>query len=223
LVLVPFLIFALPESYRPQERVATIPVGELFRDARASGTALLWLLFFLNLMELYFLTSWLPVIITSQGISLVSAVRATTLVQFGGIAGAIILGPFVDRFGPRFILGATFALGAASVLAIGLAGSSLPTILIATAVCGVGTVGAQNCNNGVAAKFYPARVRATGVGWALAVGRIGSIVGPVLGGILLQAGIPNRTLFFVAAVPPLCAALAYIAMGHRPGLRGTRV
>jgi AAHS family 4-hydroxybenzoate transporter-like MFS transporter len=93
---------------------------------------------------------------------------------------------------------------------------------VAVGLCGIGTIGAQNCNNGVAAKFYPAAIRATGVGWALAVGRIGSIFGALIGGALLSIGIDNRTLFLVAAVPPLCAAIAYIAIGRQPGLRGTR-
>lgn len=221
IALVPLLIFAMPESYRP-EHTAGIPIADLFRDNRASVTALLWFLFFLNLMELYFLTSWLPTIVRSQGISLVSAVQATTLVQFGGILGALLLGPLVDRFGPRFVLGVTFAAGAAGVVIIGHAGASIPVTFVAAILCGIGTVGAQNCNNGVAAKFYPAHIRATGVGWALAVGRIGSIVGPVVGGILLQSGIANRTLFLVAAVPPICAALTYISMGRQPALRGTR-
>ena len=220
--LVPLLIFAMPESYRPERGKMAIPIGDLFRDGRAQVTALLWFLFFLNLMELYFLTSWLPTTITSEGISVQWAVIATSLLQFGGAAGALTLGPLVDRFGPRLIVGGAFASAAVGVVAIGLAGSSLGIILLASTLCGVGTVGAQNCNNGVAAKFYPTQIRATGVGWALAVGRIGSIVGPVVGGILLQSAIANRTLFFVAAVPPLCAALAYIAMGRQPGLRGTR-
>jgi AAHS family 4-hydroxybenzoate transporter-like MFS transporter len=80
---------------------------------------------------------------------------------------------------------------------------------------GIGTVGAQNCNNGVAAKFYPTSIRATGVGWALAVGRIGSIVGPVIGGILLSTHVDIRTIFLFAAIPPLVATGAYLAMGRR--------
>ncbi len=96
----------------------------------------------------------------------------------------------------------------------------MPVTLVAASLCGIGTIGAQNCNNGVAAKFYPTAIRATGVGWALAVGRIGSIFGALIGGALLATGMDNRTLFLVAAVPPLCAAIGYIAMGRQPELRG---
>jgi AAHS family 4-hydroxybenzoate transporter-like MFS transporter len=90
--------------------------------------------------------------------------------------------------------------------------------MIMAAGIGAGTVGAQNCNNGVAAKLYPTSIRATGVGWALAVGRIGSIVGPVVGGILLSTKVDIRTIFLVAAVPPLVAAGAYLAMGRTRAL-----
>ena len=221
LALVPFLIFGMPESYRP-EKITALPVRELFRDGRGFVTALFWFVFFMNLMELYFLTSWLPTTLNAQGISIQWAVIATSLLQFGGLAGGVGLGFLADRFGPPLVLGAAFATAALCVAAIGFAGSSLAVTLVTSTLVGVGTVGAQNCNNGVAAKYYPTSVRATGVGWALAVGRIGSIVGAMTGGALLKAGIDIRTLFLIAAVPPICAAIAYIAIGRQPELRGAR-
>jgi AAHS family 4-hydroxybenzoate transporter-like MFS transporter len=124
------------------------------------------------------------------------------------------MGPLVDSFGPQRVLPAAFLLTALSVAGIGLAGSEVGLTMIMAVGIGIGTVGAQNCNNGVAAKFYPTSIRATGVGWALAVGRIGSIVGPVVGGILLSTKVDIRTIFLVAAVPPLVAAGAYLAMGR---------
>ncbi len=199
-----------------------LPVKELFREGRAFVTALFWFVFFMNLMELYFLTSWLPTTISAQGISIQWAVIATSLLQFGGVAGAFGLGPLVDRFGPQPVLGAAFAGAAVCVAVIGLAGSSLPVTLVVVTLCGIGTIGSQNCNNGVAAKYYPASMRATGVGWALAVGRVGSIVGGLTGGVLLGAGMEVKTLFLIAAVPPVCAALAYLAMGRQPALKGSR-
>jgi MFS transporter, AAHS family, 4-hydroxybenzoate transporter len=223
LLLVPFLLIGMPETYRPDRaRARSLPVKELFRDGRAFVTALFWFVFFMNLMELYFLTSWLPTTINAQGISIKWAVIATSLLQFGGVAGAFGLGPLVDRFGPQHVLGAAFAAAAVCVAVIGLAGSSLPITLVVVTLCGIGTIGSQNCNNGVAAKYYPTSMRATGVGWALAVGRVGSIVGGLMGGALLKAGIEVRTLFLIAAVPPVCAAVAYLAMGRQPALKGTR-
>jgi AAHS family 4-hydroxybenzoate transporter-like MFS transporter len=92
--------------------------------------------------------------------------------------------------------------------------------MVMAAGIGIGTVGAQNCNNGVAAKLYPTAIRATGVGWALAVGRIGSILGSVIGGVLLSTGVEIRIIFLVAAIPPLVAAAAYLAMGRAPAMDG---
>lgn len=218
LMVAPVLLFAMPETYRP-EKIISPPVGQLFRDGRGLITFLFWFVFFMNLMELYFLTSWLPTTLNEQGISIQWAVIATSLLQLGGVAGGLGLGPLADRFGPQIVLGAAFATAALCVAVIGTAGSSLPVTLVTSTLVGIGTVGAQNCNNGVAAKYYPAPVRATGVGWALAVGRVGSIVGGLAGGALLKAQIDIRTLFLIAAVPPVCAALAYIGVGRQPVLK----
>jgi AAHS family 4-hydroxybenzoate transporter-like MFS transporter len=220
-LLLPLLVLGLPESLPAKaDAKLTIPAGKLFDEGRARITILFWIIFFANLMELYILTSWLPTTLHAQGIELRWAQIATALVQFGGIAGAFALAPLVDRFGPQWVLAVAFASAAASVATLGLAGASVPLTLTMALVLGIGTVGAQNCNNGVAAKFYPTAIRATGVGWALAVGRIGSILGPAVGGVLLATGAEIRTIFLVAAVPPLVAAAAYLAMGRPQALAG---
>jgi len=219
IVLWPLLVLAMPESYVPQgEAKPKIPVGRLFGEGRARITILLWIIFFANLMELFFLTSWLPTTIGAQGVSEYYAVIATAVVQFAGVAAAFAMGPLVDRYGPQRVLPVAFLIAALCVAGIGLAGSAVALTMVMAFGIGIGTVGAQNCNNGVAAKFYPTSIRATGVGWALAVGRIGSIVGPVVGGILLSTHVDIRTIFLVAAVPPLVAAGAYFAMGRAPDL-----
>jgi AAHS family 4-hydroxybenzoate transporter-like MFS transporter len=209
----------MPESLpRKDDARLSIPFGKLFSDGRSRITILLWIIFFANLMELYILTSWLPTTINAQGVDLYWAQIATALVQVGGIAGAFALAPLVDRYGPNLVLAAAFGTAALSIVVLGLAGTSVAVTLIAAFGCGIGTVGAQNCNNGIAAKFYPTEIRATGVGWALAVGRIGSILGPAVGGILLSTGLDIQNIFLVGIVPPLVAAGAYLAMGKAPEL-----
>ena len=215
-VLLPLLIAYMPESLIKEDARLTIPFGKLFSDGRSRVTILLWIIFFANLMELYILTSWLPTTITAQGVDLYWAQIATATVQIGGIAGAFALAPMVDRYGPRFVLPAAFLTAALSVAILGFLDLSVGLILVAAIGCGIGTVGAQNCNNGIAAKFYPTEIRATGVGWALAVGRIGSIIGPAVGGLLLATG-PDA-IFVFAMVPPLVAAAAYFVMGNPPEL-----
>jgi AAHS family 4-hydroxybenzoate transporter-like MFS transporter len=223
-VILPLLIVALPESLPPQQNAkVSIPAGKLFSNDRARITVLLWIIFFANLLELYILTSWLPTTIHAQGVALNWAQIATALMQLGGIAGALALSPLVDRYGPQFVLSAAFVTAALSIITLGVAGTSVALTLIAAFVLGVGTVGVQNCNNGIAAKFYPTEIRATGVGWALAVGRIGSIFGPAVGGLLLSTGFQIQSIFLVATVPPLVAASAYLAMGRPRALQGDGV
>jgi len=215
LLLWPVLVAAMPESYVPKdESKPKIPVGRLFSEGRAWITILLWVIFFAGLMEIFFLTSWLPTTIGAQGVSESYAVIATAMVQFAGVAAAFAMGPLVDRYGPQRVLPIAYVIAALCVAGIGLAGSAVGFTIVMAFGIGIGTVGAQNCNNGVAAKFYPTSIRATGVGWALAVGRIGSIVGPVVGGILLSTHVDIRTIFLFAAIPPVVAAGAYLAMGR---------
>jgi len=211
----PVLVAAMPESYVPKDKSQPkIPVGRLFSEGRAGITILLWVIFFAGLMEIFFLTSWLPTTIGAQGVSESYAVLATAMVQFAGVAAAFAMGPLVDRYGPQRVLPIAYVIAALCVAGIGLAGSAVGLTIVMAFGIGIGTVGAQNCNNGVAAKFYPTSIRATGVGWALAVGRIGSIVGPVVGGILLSTHVDIRMIFLFAAIPPVVAAGAYLAMGR---------
>ena len=211
-VLLPFLILYLPESLIKEDARLTIPFAQLFADGRSRFTILIWTIFFANLMELYIITSWLPTTLSDKGVDLFWANIAVAMLQLGGVGSAFFLAWLVDRYGPRFVLPAAFLTAALSVATLGLSGSSIVLTILAAVGVGAGTVGAQNCNNGIAAKFYPTEIRATGVGWALAVGRIGSIIGPAVGGLLLASG-PDA-IFIFAMVPPIVAASAYLLMGN---------
>lgn len=236
--LLPLLYLALPESIPVKEGAKlTIPAGQLFAHGRTRVTILFWIIFFANLMELYLITSWLPATISAQLSPLCSGAEgdacrqqvlsyanfATGLLQVGGIAGALLLAPLVDRFGSRYVLAGAFVSAATLMALLGSAGTAVPLIYIMAFALGIGTVGAQNCNNGNVAKFYPTEIRATGVGWALAVGRNGSILGPAVGGLMLASDLPIQSIFLVATVPPLIAAAAYLAMGNPPELKGRGV
>lgn len=221
LVLVPVLWLGLPlpastaaRAELPSRRA--LPVSDLFRVGRARATVALWIVNFMGLMDLYLLVSWLPTTISAQGISVARAAAITALMQFGGIVGAFVLGPAVDRLGPNPVLPAAYGLAALCIAGIGLAGSSEALVTVAVLGAGFGIIGCQDCNSGVAVKLYPARMRSTGVGWALGVGRAGSIIGPFVAGGLLATGVDLRIIFLFSAVPALLAAVAYLAMGRRP-------
>lgn len=203
--------------------VRGVAVAQLFGEGRLVGTALLWVLFFVNLLDLYFIQNWLPTIMTDAGIPLGKAIQITTLAMVGGILAALVMGPLMDRLGPYVILTALFIGGAISVAAIGEALGSPLTVVMAAILCaGFFVSGAQKCANALAVTFYPTEIRSSGIGWALGTGRVGSIVGPLAAGLLITLGWSNITLFFAAAVPLLLGAGAAFAMGRIYGHRRAR-
>jgi AAHS family 4-hydroxybenzoate transporter-like MFS transporter len=196
-----------------EERAPGIPVVHLFRQGRAVATVLLWIGFFMSLLDVYFLASWLPTVIHNAGITLSLAVIATALFQGGGVAASLVLGYFVDRLGAFRVLSATYLLGA---LCVGLLGylHAVVAIMICTFFAGAGILGGQTGANALAASFYPTYIRSTGVGWALGVGRVGSVVGPILGGVMLSSHLPLTTIFLVGALPSLVGGAAIFLMGR---------
>jgi AAHS family 4-hydroxybenzoate transporter-like MFS transporter len=184
-------------------------VTQLFIDGRAGVTLLLWLMFFANLLDLYFIASWLPTIIKGAGIDQGNAILISTLLQVGGLAGALVLGKVLDRRLSFRLLAVTYLVGSACVFLIGQSGASKPWLIAAVFAAGFGVIGSQFGANAIAAEVYPTTCRSTGVGWAFGIGRIGSILGPTLGAPLVGTA-PSR-LFLLAAAPPLVAAIAAFA------------
>jgi MFS transporter, AAHS family, 4-hydroxybenzoate transporter len=195
------------------QAAAKVPVADLFLQDRGVGTLLLWGVFFMNLMVFYFLQSWLPTLFTDAGLTQQNAVLMTTLISVGGIVAGVISGPLMDRYNAYVVLAGLYVGGAVFVIAIGIAG---PTLLaVTTFLAGFCVSGAQKSVNALAVIYYPAQMRSTGVGWALGIGRFGSILGPVLAGWLLLWGWSTANLMQLAAVPMLLAALFIYGMGLR--------
>src|SRR6267378_3890024 len=199
-----------------EHRSGAFVVKQLFTEHRTKITLLLWLMFFMNLLNLYFLNSWLPTVINDNGIRVETAIIITTLFQVGGAAGALLLGRVVDRLLSFTVLAWAYLGAAASVFLIGEAGASIILLVLTVSLAGFCVIGGQTSSNALAAEFYPTALRSTGVGWALGIGRIGSIIGPSLGGALLSGGGQARQVFWAAAVPALiaCAAAFTAAFIH---------
>jgi AAHS family 4-hydroxybenzoate transporter-like MFS transporter len=190
-----------------------LPVRHLFSEGRALGTLLLWVVFFSNLLILYFLINWLPSVLQRAGFPIERAIIGIVLLNAGGIVGGILLGRIVDRIGSFRVLTLAYGAAALAIAAIGLIANPVVLIMAVITAAGFLVIGTQFCMNALAASFYPTSVRSTGVGWALGVGRIGSIIGPVLGGLVLSAGWSMTQVFFACAVPALVAALAVFLIG----------
>ncbi|MGB6504054.1 MAG: MFS transporter, partial [Xanthobacteraceae bacterium] len=128
--------------------------------------------------------------------------------------GGVVLGRMMDKFGNFVVIGTAYVFAALFVGAVGLVTFSPPLLMAMLALAGACTVGTQVCGNALAASLYPTAMRATGVGWAYGIGRVGSIVGPVVGGILITQQWDMRSLFLIAAVPLACAAVALAGLGY---------
>ena len=198
----------------PQDAPDSRALKQLFAAGRARLTLVLWVIFFMSLLDLYLLNNWLPTVIHDAGIPLQRAIVLTALFQVGGTAGALALGRLLDRHLSLRVLAWTYFGAAVCVSLIGVAGNSAVLLAGAILAAGFTVIGAQNGANALAAESYPTALRSTGVGWALGVGRIGSIIGPLFGGMLLSLRITAAELFLAASIPALvAAAVAFLAGG----------
>jgi AAHS family 4-hydroxybenzoate transporter-like MFS transporter len=203
-----------------EEKAKGSSIGQLFAGGRAFGTCLLWVVFFSNLLILYFLINWLPTLLQQAGLPIERAIIATVVLNAGGIIGGLSLGRVVDSRQPFGILTAAYALAAVLVAAIGALGAgAVPMMLLTIFAAGFFVIGSQYCMNALAANFYPTTLRSTGIGWALGIGRIGSIIGPVVGGMVLSLGWSAGQLFVAAAAPAAVASLAVFLIGWQFGRR----
>src|SRR3984893_1472294 len=184
------------------------PVTLLFREGRARITLLLWVMFFMNLLALFFLNSWLPTVLHKAGLPQHLAIVIAALLHFGGIAGGLAIAPLCDRFNPYVVLACAYILSGTFIAGIGLAGNKAMFVVAATFLAGFFTFGAQNSANAIAATRYPTAMRSSGIGWALGIGRTGQIVGPLIGGLLLSLKWPTSEILYVVAIPSVVAATA---------------
>jgi AAHS family 4-hydroxybenzoate transporter-like MFS transporter len=198
-----------PAGAAASKRAKRFLLAELFAPGYARATLLIWCTCFMNLVAMYFLLNWLPTVIHDAGLTLREASITTGLFSTGGTIGAITVSWRTDRSNPRYVLALSFLAATACVAAVGM--TRRPhLVMLATACAGFFVIGGQIAFNAFVGRFYPTRVRATGIGWALGVGRLGGIAGPLLGAALLSLRLPTQQLFLCAAVPPVIAALAIV-------------
>jgi AAHS family 4-hydroxybenzoate transporter-like MFS transporter len=190
-------------------------VTDIFRSGRGAATLLLWLVFIINLGEFYALQSWLPTILTGLHYSISTVALVTSLTTAGGIAAAFVVGPAMDRLGSYGSLSIVYLGGVVFLALLGAALNRAGWMLLTAAFfAGFCVSGGQKSVIALAACFYPAAVRSTGVGWALGIGRIGGVGGPWLFGMLLALNVTPANAFYAAAIPMLLAAGTVMLIGR---------
>ena len=182
------------------------PVRTLFADGMGPATIGIWIVTICSLLTLFGLSTWLPQIMRTAGYGLSSSVAFLLVYSAGGIVGTLVAAHLAQRLGAKAMVLTGFA---AATIALALLAAQPPTgaVLVLVAVAGFGGLGTQNLLNDHVAGFYPAGARATGLGWALGVGRVGAIVGPTYGALFVGGGSAVVASAVAFAVPALLRAL----------------
>jgi AAHS family 4-hydroxybenzoate transporter-like MFS transporter len=186
-------------------------VKPIFRGSFAWITPLLWVCFASALMTNFFLNSWLPLIFEGSGLGAKQSGIATSLYHSGGTIGGLLVSLVLGRFGFT-VIASLFLFATLAIAAIGLPGLSYTAMVLAVTLSGFCTLGAQFGNNAASGLLYPTASRSSGVGWALGIGRFGSIAGPLVGGMLVGMNVPARQFFILAAVPMVAGLIASVGV-----------
>jgi len=190
-----------------EEQKGGVPIFTLFHEGRATGTLLLWTMQFMNLINLYMLSTWLPTIARGMGMTTTAALMVGTMFQTGGAVGSVAIGQPIQKWGFFGVLIACFAGAGVMIALIGQPGLTATFLFVVVFLAGFGILGGQAGNNALAATYYPTDLRSTGVGAALGIGRIGSILGPSAAEFM-RPRYSTHQLFIAFAVPALLSAVA---------------
>lgn len=186
---------------------ASAPLVQLFKDGRALSTMMFWVAFFCCLLMVYAIASWLPKLMVQAGYELKSSLLFLLVLNLGAIFGAIGGGYIADRLHLKRVLVVMCLAAAVSISLLGYK-QEAGVLYFLLMVAGATTIGTQILLYAYVAQFYPLVIRSTGIGWASGIGRLGAIVGPMLGGTLLALNLPLEQNFMAFAIPGLIAAVA---------------
>lgn len=190
----------------------TAPLSALFGSERRLGTALFWVTYFSNMALLYFFISWLPSLFTYHGFPIESAINASATFNAGAVIGAVVMAAIIDRLPTAPVLGPAYLGAGIVVILLGFVGSASIGFFAAVFLAGVLIAGSQLCLAAKVGQYYPSEMRATGLGFANGVGRLGAVVAPAIGGVLIAA-MPDmqKTFMFTAILAfAACAAILII-------------
>jgi benzoate transport len=206
---------ALPERAHGGAQAASGAVP--FRLLLTGRTLLVWLMFFSTMAAFYFSVSWTPRLLHAAGASAALGLAAGVLFNLGGIAGCGGFALAAARFDAHRLLLASLLASALLIAAFGIAVHQVNIALWTALLLGLITNAAMSGLYAVGPPLYPTAVRATGMGWAIGIGRLGAILAPIVSGALLDAGWAPAQLYFLFSAPFVVAALALLVIGTRQG------
>jgi MFS family permease len=197
-------IAALPESAAKDEPQS---VFAIFDRAFFTRTLLIVSAYFLAMLPFYFMLNWTPKVLVDQGLSLGTGISGAVIMNGAGVVGGLLMGSLTNRFGLRRLTSLSMVLFFAAIVGFGFAGGNLALLLVLAGVVGFFLI-AMICGlYAIIGAMYPVRVRNTGTGLALGIGRFGAVVGPFVGGVLIGDGWSRPAYCFALALPLLLAAI----------------
>ncbi|WP_434447352.1 MFS transporter [Lentzea sp. E54] len=209
----------LPAHATTSRKVA---MESLFRGGNAVRTVLVWLAFTSAQTAFYFASSWTPSLLLKAGMSNQQGISGGILFSLGGITGAALLGLLVSKVEARRLTAAYFGLAAVLLVLFSLSLGTLAIALVVAVLLGLFLNGTISGINVIVPTIYPAEARATALGMAVAVSRLGAVLAPLFAGYLVQAGWQPSAMYQVFTIPALVGAAATLLLTRfgRP-VRGT--
>lgn len=188
-----------------------VPIKRLFQDKRTKVTLLFWIICFMGLLLVYGLTTWLPQLMVASGYKLSSSLSFLLCLNIGAIIGSIIGGIVADKFGSKKVLMLFYLIGGMSLILLAF-NPTMFILYLLIGCSGAASIGEQNLNNASISTYFPSNMKSTALGTALGVGRLGAIMGPTIGGLLLASDGENFWCFIFFSIPAFLALIAYACM-----------
>jgi MFS transporter, AAHS family, benzoate transport protein len=201
---------------KQQIKVPGSPVIKLFEEKRALSTLMFWVSCFCAFVLIYSMNTWLPRLMMQSGYDLSSSLTFTAVMQIGAIAGTLIFGRLVDKWGFKKVLVPLFFCGAIALSLIGFTKSTL-LAFIYISVIGASSVGVQNMSNAFVSQYYPFKMRSTAIGSTMAFGRLGGIVAPIFVGVLLSMNLLPQFNFAAIATAAVLGGIAMLCVQEKHG------
>ncbi|KFG89450.1 Transport protein TfdK [Sphingobium herbicidovorans NBRC 16415] len=202
-------IAALPDV---PHAAASRGLSPLFSGRLSTITPLLWLAYVCSSATVFFMISWLPTLMLGAGLPKAESALGLSLFILAGSIGGLVISAFIDRLGLSSIT-VMPVIGCILLATLAFPDLSSSGYMIAVGICGFFVLGGHQGLNGAAGLLYPCPVRASGIGWALSIAKIGSIAGPLVGGILLATELPRLQLMMIVASPLPIFAVSLILLG----------
>lgn len=204
-----------PDSAEHSSSSILSNISSLLSGDLRKKTLILWLSFFMAMISMYFMMSWLPKLLTNEGFAQEVANHAFSMFNFGGVIGIFVIGVMASRWSLSYLISGFMLLAATAMWAFSASPKEPILIYSVIFLIGVSLQGGFTGLYALGAKIYPVQVRSTGVGFAIGFGRLGAVIGPAVAGLLIAGGVSLQLNFIIFAIPMFIGGLCILAIHIR--------